>query len=207
MATFIKAGLWSKKKEGYKGELNLDQLIESTIPSSKYKVYTALLTQSGGDNLLDIFDGNLTIGVTYKIFLNEGLDGQWDFTNVGAPNNLENTSFVATGTTPNSWGNNIGSAGLLYNTGAPIATVLENTIGNVWFIYQDVGIYSLDSIELFTSDKTYLYIQSYPYPDEEKEIGITRDSTNTIAISNTQVGTYSDNILNFGASIEIRVYN
>lgn len=47
MATFIKAGLWTKKKEGYKGELNLDQLIESTIPSSKYKVYTALLTQSG----------------------------------------------------------------------------------------------------------------------------------------------------------------
>lgn len=29
MSTFIKAGLWTKKKEGFKGELNLDQLITS----------------------------------------------------------------------------------------------------------------------------------------------------------------------------------
>ena len=29
MSTFIKAGLWTKKKEGFKGELNLDNLINS----------------------------------------------------------------------------------------------------------------------------------------------------------------------------------
>jgi hypothetical protein len=166
-----------------------------------YKVYTALLTQSGEDNQETLIDDPLIIGVTYKIGDQAG--GTWDFTNVGAPNNDIDTYFVATGTTPNSWGNGT----LIYNTGAPVVTVLENTIGNVWFIYQDVGIYSLDSIELFTSDKTYLYIQSFPYPDEEKEIGITRDSDNTVAISNTQAGTYSDNVLNFRASIEIRVYN
>ena len=32
MPTFIKAGLWSKKKEGLKGELSLDELIKSKLP-------------------------------------------------------------------------------------------------------------------------------------------------------------------------------
>jgi hypothetical protein len=171
-----------------------------------YKVFTALLTQSGGNNLNDSSNSeskkSLAIGTTYLIQYNVDLEA--DFTNVGAPNNNEGTYFIATGEVPANWGS---SSGLVFNVGAPRATVLENTIGNVWFIYQGVGEYSLDSIELFTSDKTYLYIQSVPYPDGETEIGINRASDNTVAISNTQGGTYSDNVLNFGASIEIRVYN
>lgn len=52
MATFIKAGFWEKLCNpctGYKGWLNLDQLIESKVSASTYKVYTATITQAGTD--------------------------------------------------------------------------------------------------------------------------------------------------------------
>lgn len=86
-------------------------------------MFTALLTQSGGDDPQDGNQFTLTIGVTYEILNNSG---GADFTIVGSPNNKIGTKFIATGTTPN-WGND--HADLLYNTGAPVVTVLENTIG------------------------------------------------------------------------------
>ena len=55
MATFIKAGFWEqlcKPCRGYKGWLNLDELIKSLAPPAPtptYKVYTALLTQTDQD--------------------------------------------------------------------------------------------------------------------------------------------------------------
>ena len=114
-------------------------LKEAATP--KYKVFTALLTQAGGDNVQTSNAPNsLTIGVTYFILQT---DTGCDFTNVGAPNNNVGTYFVATGTTPNSWGESVNAA-LEYNLGAPVATVLENTIGNVWFTYYDVGQYLLN---------------------------------------------------------------
>jgi hypothetical protein len=115
-----------------------------------YQVFTALLTQSGGDNPDNISVGTLTIGVTYRI---EDSSGNPDFTIVGSPNNLEGTSFIATGTTPN-WGND--AATLSFNTGAPVATALENTIGNVWFTYDDVGIYLANLTGAFTINKTFV---------------------------------------------------
>ena len=115
----------------------------------KYKVYTALLTQSGGDDAKTIDSGELTIGVTYLI----NQDNSGDFTNVGAPNNEAGTYFIATGTTPNSWGTNQ----LKYNTGAPVVKVLENTIGNIWFEFNDTGIYSCKSNDLFITDKTAIF--------------------------------------------------
>ena len=65
-----------------------------------YKVYTALVTQSGDSQPNGIGVGDLTIGVSYQIVDNAG--SGWDFTNVGAPNNDLGTYFVATGTTPRS---------------------------------------------------------------------------------------------------------
>ena len=47
MPTFIKTGFWEKTRKGYKEWLNLDQFVESKIPTSTYKVYTALLSQTG----------------------------------------------------------------------------------------------------------------------------------------------------------------
>jgi hypothetical protein len=125
------------------------------IPEPSYKVYTALVIQSGGDDQYSIDTGLLTIGVTY--YINNNSEGM-DFTNVGAPNNIagEYTYFVATGTTPASWGANEGTGNgtLVYNTGAPVVNVLENTIGNVWFTYASAGEYRMGSNSLFTSDKT-----------------------------------------------------
>ncbi len=57
MPTFIKAGFWNKKRKQLAGELDLDYLIQSLIPSPTtttttttapaYKVYSALISQSG----------------------------------------------------------------------------------------------------------------------------------------------------------------
>jgi hypothetical protein len=104
-----------------------------------YKVYTALLTQSGGDDAIGITGGDIVVGVTYLI--NDNFGGA-DFTNVGAPNNDTGTYFVATGTTPSSWGI---SGNLIYNTGAPVVKVLENTIGNIWFEFINNGVYTCNS--------------------------------------------------------------
>ncbi len=115
----------------------------------KYKVYTALLTQSGGDDPQYQQLGSLVVGRTYEIADNGVID--WDFTNVGAPNNEIGTLFVATGTTPANWGQN---GNLNFNTGAPVVTVLENTIGNIWFNYDAPGTYNIFSDDLFIDTKT-----------------------------------------------------
>ena len=118
-----------------------------------YKVYTALLTQTGGSNSLQINSGELIVGVTYNI--NQSDIGT-DFRNVGGPlityaDEFLDTYFVATGTTPNSW---LPTTFLSYNTGAPVVTVLENTIGNIWFTYNVEGNYNINSNDLFTAAKT-----------------------------------------------------
>jgi hypothetical protein len=179
----------------------------SNLTNTKpYKVYTALLTQSGGDETFHLFEGNLTIGVTY--YINESFP-EMDFTNVGSPNNNFGTSFVATGTTPNSWGvNPLENSVLSYNSGAPVVTVLENTIGNIWFQYSSVGNYNIWSDSLFTENKTTFSIilmgddlasghLCKGYIQEPNSCGIvTGDISATI-----------DDVLTWKTPIEIRVYN
>ena len=181
---------------------------ESILP--KYKVYTALLTQSGEDGNAFIGPGELTIGVTYMI--NDSFSGQ-DFTNVGAPNNNVGTWFVATGTTPNNWGLNQEN-GLIYYPGAPVVTVLENTIGNIWFIYESSGAYTINSNGLFTIGK------NWGIADAVFE-GAT-PSTQPVVIDNSGVfganppfsigikvlgGDFNGDSLLNNTPIEIRVYN
>jgi len=174
-----------------------------------YKVYTALLTQSGGDNPDGISSGLLTVGVTYRIISEAG---QADFTNVGAPNNNFDTYFVSTGTTPD-WGT---GGGLEFNTGAPVATVLENTIGNVWFTYDGVGFYSINSNDLFTQNKTALIFGAVYYEPQVLDTTVGygpsqinySDYPNRIAIDSiqTQGDLRVDGVLN-NTFIEIRVYS
>jgi hypothetical protein len=171
----------------------------------KYKVYTALLTQSG----VSLNNGNcsddpqpLVIGVTYKI---DGNDGTADFTNVGAPNNNNGTYFVATGTTPNSWGT-AGPNCLSYDEGAPVVTVLENTIGNVWFTYTDVGNYALLSNELFTLNKSWSIINPGALINNSHYQEIFINDISQINIFTSSESVLSDSILS-NAPIEIRVYN
>jgi hypothetical protein len=108
-------------------------------PAPTYKVYTALLTQSGGDNPQSLTSGAVTKGVTYMI---DGVDETADFSNVGAPNNNVNTWFIAT---TNEVPNSYGGGSLYYNIGAPVVTVLENTLGNVWFTFLGNGVYGINN--------------------------------------------------------------
>jgi hypothetical protein len=165
----------------------------------KYKVYTALLTQSGGSDVQSLSSGAVTKGVTYQI---SGIDG--NFSNVGAPNNNESTFFVAINDEiPNSYG----TSELKFNTGAPVVTVLENTIGNIWFTYDDVGLYFANSISLFAENKTTVNIDNFPI---FQDIRIT--STYFIRdISNIYLSTIKDSVVANGIltqnKLEIRVYN
>jgi len=173
----------------------------------KYKVYTALLTQSGGNDPQSIYEGELTIGVTY--FINESaiLDG-CDFTNVGAPNNNQGTYFVATGTTPN-WGTTTNPDMLTYNTGAPIVTVLENTIGNIWFTYGAVGQYFLYSENAFITGKTWntKCLDFGVNGSTIRALLNNNEDLNTMSLwSESDYDTASNDIL-YNTPIEIRVYN
>ena len=167
-----------------------------------YKVFTALLTQSGGDDPDSKTDGLTTIGVSYTIA--NYLEG--DFTIIGAPNNNIGTKFIATGTTPD-WGSTEGSE-LSYNTGAPVATVLENTIGNIWFTYSSEGYYFVDSDDLFPITRTAPFIGSAGSVEADiAVIDIRGNSGRTMEITSTNsLGSSYDNQL-VNTSLEIRVYN
>jgi hypothetical protein len=173
-----------------------------------YKVFTALLTQSGGNDPTFI-NGSylLTVGVSYTITDDGGSYELGDFTNVGAPNNELGTTFIATGTTPNSWGDNII---LTYNNGTPVATVLENTIGNIWFEFNDGGVYDIRSESLFIDKKTGI-IMAAPYDSlNPNTLGLyktTIDSEDLIKLRVFNVNEDPKNgYLNY-TFVEIKVYN
>ena len=174
-----------------------------------YKIFTALLTQSGEGSFEEMLSGNLTIGVSYMIGISHPGD---DFTNVGGPlitseDEYVNTYFIATGTTPNNWTNN---TGLEYNPGAPVVTVLENTIGNVWFTRDNIGTYNIRTNGMFSTNKTIIFIGT-------RNISASASSGVNYAydvgsINNIEIFTVDssdiqqdDNLYN--TPIEIRVYN
>ena len=169
-----------------------------------YKVYTALLTQSGGDDPLQLTTGPVTKGVTYLIVNSAG-----DFSNVGAPNNNDGTYFVATNNeTPNDYGLD---GQLMYDNGAPVVTVLENTIGNIWFTWNGNGQYYINSNGLFTTNKTVCSLSNSfngggGDPNSNIIFYSTVYSNSTITIFSPSNGTLSDGLL-FNTPIEIRVYN
>ena len=171
----------------------------------KYKVFTALLSQTGGRDPQSIYNVSLTIGATY--FINNN-DGSGDFTNVGAPSNEQATYFIATGTTPNSWGI-LGSVDLSYNTGAPTAIVLENTIGNIWFEYVSAGEYRIYSNSLFIEDKTAVDVDAFSWANISNYSFITNETLfpeNYFNITSTISGAPNDDLLAKNR-IEIKVYN
>jgi hypothetical protein len=179
--------------------INGDFVITGTTNIIKYKVYTALLTQSGVNSPITITSGDLTVGVTYLI-KSGGTGG--DFTNVGAPNNDANTSFVATGTTPNSWG----TKSLEYDEGAPVVTVLENTIGNIWFTYDGVGTYRAFSDSLFIDSKSWCMTAILLYGENLWEGHMQTSSESIYRIFTSENAIPVDDLL-ANTPIEIRVYN
>jgi hypothetical protein len=172
---------------------------------SPYKVYTALLTQSGGDDEQTISGGPVTQGVTYWVIDNDTPGSNWDFSNVGGPTYPFSGYFVATNSEiPISY---FGSM-VRYNTGAPVVTVLENTIGNIWFEYLNVGEYSINSDELFTLNKTTQFINSSLGLDEGILTISNGGNTNSlIYLSSTDNIPERINGFFSHTPIEIRVYN
>ena len=170
-------------------------------PVAPYKVFTALLYQSGGDDPNSQYEGVLVIGKTYTIL--DMSDGS--FIEVGAPNNNVGTSFIATGTNPN-WGTDSGT-GVSYNNGAPVATVLENTIGNIWFTFQNNGEYFAESDGLFIDNKTATFGGYY---DADLGVGFRFGDqgygSNSEVFLRTNDGPPSNSILQ-ETPIEIRVYS
>jgi hypothetical protein len=167
------------------------------LNSKPYKVYTALLTQSGGDNEQIISSGPVTQGVTYSVIDNEVPGSNWDFSNVGGPVYPATGYFVAINS---EIPNNYDSATVNYNAGAPVVTVLENTIGNVWFTYYDLGDYLANLPNAFPYDKTTVFMQGQSFIQVANNLNyieiVTYDSNDVP----------SDGLLS-NTPIEIRVYN
>ena len=206
--TLLPVGLKDNRRDdGYlAGAISVADLTTQLTPEPTYKVYTALLTQNGGDDVQSFSENGdpLTIGMTY--FIEDNAGSGWDFTNIGAPNNNIGTYFIATGTVPNSWGID---GMLVGNNGAPKATVLENTIGNIWFVYNGVGVYQINnSNDLFISNKYFILLGS-------SNDGVLNGAISSAVIYNNTQGEIQtsnidgiarDNQL-YNTTLEIRVYN
>jgi len=181
----------------------IDVATINDIPTPVYKVYTALLTQGGGNNEQIINSGALTKGVTYYI---EGNGG--DFSNVGSLTSELGTYFVATASIePSNWN----GVDLGYNTGAPVATVLENTIGDIWFVYNETGQYNIVSDGLFSLNKTTGNSEIFFNGDSDAMCGmyISDFTINDATIYSSTLagpGTLMNDLFGI-VLLEIRVYN
>lgn len=163
---------------------------------ASYLVYTALLSQSG-DGTSTQTTGPLTVGKRYKITSYVAGD---DFLNVGASANATNEEFTATGTTPTVWSN----ASELTDTAAPVATVLENTVGEVVWDYVSAGNYVAHNVA-FNVDKTWAQLASGAPVNDPPTFAYCLLGSGEIQIG---VGDSLGNVNNVlsGTAIEIRVY-
>jgi len=168
-----------------------------------YKVYTALLTQSGDGTETILYNNSiLDIGTSYTFASSYAGD---DFSNVGGPlvtvnGEFDGDSFDATGTTPNSWTN---GTQLSYGSGTPVATVLENTIGEVIWTRTGIGDYLASNI-LFSASNTIGFVGGHNGSNN-----MIFDASGTIeeAILWQYDPVLAQNVDGFDCQIEIRVYN
>ena len=185
----------------------IEEIAEAVAPVPSYKVYTAIISQTGESDTLSQTSGSVQEGVSYIISTPFGEEPSYDFSNVGGPIPPENFPFVATyNATPNEYGNAI----LNYDSGAPVVvTVLENTIGNVFFEFKGTGDYRFNSENLFNDGRTIGFITfnnsgTYSLVDKPA-LTINQDSTSALFINTALDGSYSNDVL-YNAPIEIRVY-
>lgn len=182
----------------------------NNTPDPTYKVYTALLTQSGESIVNYLYSGSLVKGVSYTV---TSATSNCDFTNVGGPSGVSGAglSFVATeNLEPNNWD----GSELEYNEGAPVATVLENTLGNVWITYEGAGTYFVYSNGLFAINKTWGIadavfdgsngVYTPVFVNVSNQTGANLPNSLEIKV---QGGDFNGNGLLNNTPIEIRVYN
>jgi len=97
---------------------------------------------------------------------------------------------------------------ILTRTGAtaPSAIVLENTLGVITFSYGTVGLYYIFGVNLFTLDKTVVFItETVNAPG--KTLSASRINANNIVMVQYGSSSASDSDWIDPVSIEIRVYN
>jgi hypothetical protein len=167
-------------------------------------VYTGLLTQSGiGSNPDSISSGAVLKGRTYTV---DSYNTNTDFSNVGGGTfSNQITSFVATSNdTPADYDGSF----LSFDYSAPEVTVLENSIGNIWWTYDSDGLYFVNSNALFLANKTFFttgpaYSGDLPAQNTSDYLSNTNSSISIL--------TFYDGFLNanrlLNTPFEIRVYN
>jgi len=152
-----------------------------------YKVVSGRFTQED----FTYVEGPLVIGETYYISVYNGGD---DFLNVGADSNESGITFVATGTTPDSWDN--GSTLVDVEASIGNLTIFENTLGDISTNWSE-GYPYIISNELFTDNKTWVT------PDVKSGVvALARGSSSYYLVMATDTDS-----LKTGFSFEIRVYN
>jgi hypothetical protein len=199
------------------GVVTITNTVEPYV--APYTVFTALIKQEGDTPNTGNKTGgdDLFLGVTYYISDN---GAGVDLTVFGAPNNDAGTYFICT--TAGSLPLTIGTLLLTYGTITPTATILENTIGNIYFEYTGEGIYSIKSDNLFTLDKTFINGTSLAINSVFNQLVVVGDGTNPgfrgyffnqdtaeAVILNTlkAAADFTDDMINNPICIEIRVYN
>jgi hypothetical protein len=98
-----------------------------------------------------------------------------------------------------------------FDTDAPVATVLENTIGDITFFRNDVGSYAIISSSLFTTGKTFLSYNNLTSDDgvSDYKVMLTINSSSAISISTlNHSDTLQDGLLIDYSPLylEIRIY-
>lgn len=179
------------------------------IALETYKKFTALLIQSNGTSGFNVYGGSgyFNKGYTYRITDNPN---NTDLSSYGAPNNDVGTFFIANQDAALPLDLSLSLEG---DFGAPIAYVLENTIGNVWFEFNSDGEYFFRSDYLFGNDANLIpnyeniilnesvheaYLIKTIYQDAGTIHLITTTSLTDFHLSNDRLN---------NTFIEIRVYN
>lgn len=93
------------------------------------------------------------------------------------------------------------------DTNAPIAIVLENTIGDIIWTYDDIGSYKGTLASAFTTNKTFVFINTLLSYDVNTT-GVTTFNVNEVNVTTgiPNGGTPTNGQLE-KTPIEIRVYN
>lgn len=92
-------------------------------------------------------------------------------------------------------------------TNAPVATVLENTIGNIIWTRQELGVYVGTLNGAFIQNKTYLQSKTKVYSsDDSTEYSLSDSDVDKVYVTTTVTGALEDGVM-LRTPIEIRVYN
>lgn len=91
-------------------------------------------------------------------------------------------------------------------TGAPTASVKNNTLGTVTFSYVDVGVWRMNSSSLFTAGKTMIYIGDAFRASDLLLVGAERLTSSVIELSQIETGAGPANGCS-NVTIKIEVFN